>query len=285
MKHSRFVSLLLACGVLNFQTVQAQELSTDAMPEPIEDKGDLTIEYHPSRILEADKSASITYRELSEAAVLETTLVKLNESFRFPRNIHAIFKDCGKPEAFFDEATTTITVCYELINLYADLQGDSTPTHKEMEQARLWAAQFLYTHQLGHVLMQEFNFPEEMRQEKFYHQFILMLQGTGQQTDDMVRYIAEVFITRGDVTRKQLSRLAYAEMHPFGLEEARGLLCMAYGLEPEKNMAYVTSGLLKKERADSCEYEYSQTMTAWWAQLGAYMKQSDDSGGAVDVWQ
>ena len=271
----------LACA---FQA-HATEESLPETPPAIEDSGDLTIEFREPVTGAGSNAARITYRALTESDMLQKSIALLNQNFLFPRSIVTTFQNCSKEDAFYDADTGSITICYELIERYARAHTDSTATVNEDEKSRVVAAAFLFTHQLAHVLMKEYSLPEEKDEEARANQFMMLLMGTETQSSEIIKMLAALHITHAKETEKSLSNLAYAQLHPFSATDTLNLICMAYGIEPEKNASYVSNGILNKQRAKTCEYEYSQTMTDLWAMLGPYQKKSEETSGAAEVWQ
>ncbi len=75
----------------------------------------------------------------------------LNDKYVFPKgDVNAVFMDCGFANAFYKPATSTIGMCYEM---YRTLQ-QRFDTQDSLEVFR-----FIFLHELGHALIDQFDLP------------------------------------------------------------------------------------------------------------------------------
>ncbi len=75
----------------------------------------------------------------------------LNARYLFPKgDVQAVFQDCGFANAYYRPATSTIGMCYEM---YRSLQEQFNP------QDALEVFRFIFLHELGHALIDQFDLP------------------------------------------------------------------------------------------------------------------------------
>ena len=70
---------------------------------------------------EAPKELQDIAETLRETAVLEDVAEFVSTAFRLPFSVNYVAKSCGEPNAFWTPNDQTVTLCYELIDYYADL--------------------------------------------------------------------------------------------------------------------------------------------------------------------
>lgn len=84
-------------------------------------------------------------------AMGESLTQSLNARYIFPKgDVQAVFRDCGFANAYYRPATSTIGMCYEM---YRSLQEKFSP------QDALEVFRFIFLHELGHALIDQFDLP------------------------------------------------------------------------------------------------------------------------------
>jgi hypothetical protein len=99
--------------------------------------------------MEASSSGADVVTELEKMG--QSLTDALNARYVFPKgDIQAVFQDCGFANAYYRPATSTIGMCYEM---YRSLQEKFNP------QDALEVFRFIFLHELGHALIDQFDLP------------------------------------------------------------------------------------------------------------------------------
>lgn len=211
-------------------------------------KGSLEISYGPTT------SFASAAKELKHARVLEWLEDAVNQIYRLNLNLLIETRECGFVNALYDAKKRTLTICYELVNDFAeDVQrleenGSTQEALDDYLYANFW---FVMFHELGHAFVHNLKLPITGKEEDFADQFAVHMMIDAGMTEKLP-HVALRFITKhenGDQT-------PYWDTHSVDEQRYFNVLCWMYGYNKEKFKYLVTDNNLPEERAKSCALEY-----------------------------
>lgn len=221
----------------------------------------------PSAALAALARQAKTERWLDEA------VAELNRRYRLPRDIDVNTAECGDSHAFFDPASHSITLCYELV---AELQqqaalSDWPATGRDNYVSGVLS--FVFLHQLGHALIHELALPVTGREEEAVDQ-LAVASLLGEADDDDTRHLAASVAQIGHVAgwfrrnaTGKYEMSALADSHALNEQRFYNVMCWLYGARPTAFADMVRVGGLPAGRVDGCADEYRQILRSWDALL------------------
>lgn len=232
------------------------------------DVGDFIVEHlavTTPRFIEIDS-------QVKTEKLLEKAADQLNRALILPHDIILRTKDCNDPNAFYDPADRSVTMCYELMErMYSVFKSSGLPADKSY--ARMFeAVRFVFLHEIGHSLIDAFNLPIGGNEEDAADRLAAYVNLT-ELGDEGIRSIyaaADVFSIESKRDNGKNNNLADEHL----LQEQRfyNSLCMIYGSDTVKHRNIVSEGYLPKERAGRCETEYKRTAESWASLLQPWRK-------------
>lgn len=255
--------LLAACGQPSTATDQAGQ--TSAPPRALPAYGRFVAVYQRAQ------SAALAplAREAKTARWLDEVVSDLNHQYRLPRDIDVNTAECGDSNAFFDPATHSITLCYELI---AELQQQAATTDwpaSERDDYVSGVLSFVLLHELGHALVNELALPVTGREEDVADQLAVALllgdadAASGQDFVDSVAQIGHVASWFQLNATGEYDMEALADTHALDEQRFYNVMCWLYGAQPAAFTDMVKDGHLPAARAEGCADEYRQILTSW----------------------
>lgn len=255
--------LLAACGQPSTATDQAGQ--TSAPPRALPAYGRFVAVYQHAQ------SAALAplAREAKTARWLDEVVSDLNRQYRLPRDIDVNTAECGDSNAFFDPASHSITLCYELI---AELQQQAATTDwpaSERDDYVSGVLSFVLLHELGHALVNELALPVTGREEDVADQLAVALllgdadTASGQDFADSVAQIGHVASWFQLNATGEYDMEALADTHALDEQRFYNVMCWLYGAQPAAFTDMVKDGHLPAARAEGCADEYRQILTSW----------------------
>ena len=224
-----------------------------------EDKGDFIVQ-HPdlnnARFAELDQ-------KIKKEKLLEKAADDLNKALILPNDIYLRSKDCGVPNAEFDPKTETITVCYELMEHFADLYKTDGLKAEEADKKMFDAVRFAFLHEVGHAMIYNYDLPIAGNEEDAADRCssYINIEELGDAGVKAVLAAADAF--RIESQQKSTTKRDLADEHLLQEQRFYNSLCMIYGSDSEKYSYFVKDGYLPKERAARCPGEYERTVDSW----------------------
>jgi len=259
--------------------LQVQEESfefTSYLQNPIDDKGDFYLTYHPNPNSTFEYSAK---QWVGETGYFEGQVEYLNSLFSLPQDVEIILIECNEVNAFYDPQTRQIIMCYEFIDsVYEDFllnYGDEV-TQDEIGLMTFDVMDFVFYHELGHALVDVYGLPitglEENALDQFAAFFMLMtLNEEGYEGiigQDILFNVGTWFFIESE---KQYEYVFW-DVHNLDIQRFFNISCYAYGQHPEYNQDLIDDGWLPEERALNCEYEYAVLKDSWSRILSPFYK-------------
>lgn len=201
--------------------------------------------------------------------VLAATLDGLNKVVKLPRDIPVRLGKCGRVNASYFPDSHSIVVCDEM----SDLLGEMFSMYKEETDARrstLGAMLFIFLHEMGHGLIDQFQLPSTGREEDAVDQLAtLLLIAGGKDAVKVALDGAEAWlaikVTRGDTSED------YWDEHSLDEQRFYNIVCLIFGSNPDEYTYMVLDGDLPRPRAMRCKDEYKKNYAAWDRLLTPYM--------------
>ena len=223
------------------------------------DAGDFIVEH-----LEVKNSSYIEIdRQIKQDKTLEKAADKLNRSLILPHDIKLRTKDCGEPNAFYDEREHSVTVCYELMDHFYRVFKSVGNSEQKAYDKMFDAVRFAFLHEIGHALIDTYNLPVAGNEEDAADRCssFINLTELGEDGVNAVLAAADAFALESKRNTQEKRNLADEHL----LQEQRfyNSLCMIYGSNTEEYDYIVSEGYLPKARAERCPAEYERTVNSW----------------------
>ncbi len=210
----------------------------------------------------------------------QTVIQKLNETFSLPVNVKVVFADADGP--VYKPNTRTVVMNYDFIFYLATLYLVRYPnaSDDEMINFAMRASTFLFYHEVAHALIDVFNLPIVSNEETAADNLAVIL--AFEFNDDGFSIVidsAELFdLLDQNKQSKKFDDSDYWDEHSLDAQRFYNILCMAYGVYPEKVKKLVAKAKNKKlhqfieEREEACAYQYDQQFSAWSTLLKPYFR-------------
>ena len=208
---------------------------------------------------------------MKEGKLLEDFCEHTNASLALPFDVPVVLEDCGEANAFYDPEKHQISMCYELVEVFAE-SFDKHADSEEMANAQIVGATvFTLYHELGHALVHIFELPITGKEEDAVDQLAtLVLLSGGEEGRDQAIDGAEAFLP--DEAESDLEELPFWGVHSLGEQRFYNTLCLVYGENPEDHQGMVEDEYLPRERAEQCPEEFDRVSKAWDTLLGPHFK-------------
>lgn len=234
------------------------------------DKGDFIVQH--SKVGNS-KFASID-KQIKDEKVLEKAADKLNRALSLPNDINLKTKDCGQVNAYYDPRDKSITFCYELMEHFFKVYKADGYTDDEANRSMNKAINFVFLHELGHALIDNYELPITANEEDAADRCssYICIEELGQEGVESILSAADAFAIESKLGGKAPDARTMADEHLLREQRFFNSLCMVYGSDPNKYASFVTKGYLPKERAVRCPSEYERTAKSWESLLKPWRK-------------
>lgn len=199
------------------------------------------------------------YRQAAAAfesvGLLEQISQSLNAKVRLPGRVGLVAKECGTANAYYDPASRSVYLCYELMEQVMTGVSRDFPTLKPAENVEVsgGALLFILNHEIGHALIHVLSLPILSREEDQADAIATYLQLKGKNPAPGLKG-AFWFFRRGD---QRYTNRHFGDEHSLGPQRQYNILCLAVGSDPQKFAAWARELGLPDERARRCQQEYS----------------------------
>lgn len=210
--------------------------------------------------------------ELERSRVLERVASMLNHTVHMPVGVQIQTVDCSMTNAFYDERTRRITVCYELLDHFLDEFRRIAKNPHQLDDAVVGATLFTFYHEAAHGMIQLLDLPAVGREEDAADQLatlsLLAMGDTGAQMAIASAYWFQL------QAKSKRHVTPFWDEHAFDAQRFYNILCLIYGSNPSKYGYLVTNGSLPMPRAGRCTEEYGKISHAWNRLLAPYYAHS-----------
>jgi Putative metallopeptidase len=182
----------------------------------------------------------------------------LSAGFSVPRQVAIGVAECGTTNAFYDPNHRAILLCYELVDdIVSEFRYDGL-TDDQRNQAIIGALSFVFFHELGHALIDQYDLPITGREEDVADQVATYI--LAESNPISAYWAAQYWIQKDDPGDTGLFKglfrtsLAFADEHALDEQRFFNVLCWTYGGDPQ-GRAYLLE-LIPAARAQRCPGEY-----------------------------
>lgn len=228
-------------------------------PPKKEDLGDFLVEHSELKNARFGALDEKTKKE----KLLEKAADNLNRALSLPTDITLRSKDCGEANAKFDPATQEITICYELMEHFAELYKSEGMKPEDADKKMFDAVRFAFLHEVGHALIYNYQLPMAGSEEDAADRCssYINLEELGESGVNAVLAASDAF--RIESKQKSATKRDMADEHLLQEQRFYNSVCMIYGSDPEKYEYLVRDGYLPRDRAERCPGEYDRLVSSW----------------------
>jgi hypothetical protein len=195
---------------------------------------------------------------------------ELKKQIALPFELEVVFKECGDPDSYYDEASHEIVICYELIDVYSELFSRTIKATTARDEAAKGAVVAIFLHEVAHALIDGWDLSITGREEDAADQFsTLMLINGFPDSEDMAMHSARSFESLAFL-EKGLEK-DYSDAHSVDEQRFYNTICLVYGHRPERYEYLIRNGSLPAERAFECKEEYARVNKSWQTLLAPYV--------------
>lgn len=241
------------------------------------DQGDFKLVYEP-------RSALHTRNENCLVGInqqgLECIIDSLNERIALPYDIIITFKECDEPNAYYDDKTHQITLCYDLIDDYYNLFSDRLKDEAKLDEAVSGTLIHTLLHEIGHALMDAWELPITGKEEDAADQLsaLILIEET-EEGEQVALDSALSFKLYADFDIGE--ERPYWDEHSLDEQRFYGILCMLYGHDPDKYAYLIMDGTLPPSRAELCQDDYARLKQSWQTLLAPFVKTPPDVASKI----
>lgn len=231
--------------------------------------GKLNIEYIPS---EDPKLAP--YEKLLKDSVFFNRLLEVsNKILDLPRSVDVKVADCGTVNAMYSAKHKALIICNELIATTARSFPRKTYSKEDVDRMTVHTLSFVFFHEFGHALVDQFNLPVLGREEDAVDDFAtLFLLSLGENGKVAINDATKSFLYTEDNDPEGSS---FADSHSIDIQRFYGIGCLAYGSDPVYFKDITDDIKALKERR--CDVEYKKKLSSWEKLIQPYLKSSTES--------
>lgn len=232
------------------------------------DQGDFKLVYEPKSTFHTGNANCLVGIDQPE---IECIIDSLNERVALPYDIVITFKDCEGPNAFYDDKTHQITLCYDLIDDYYDLFSDKIKDAAALNQAVSGTIVHTLLHEMGHALIDAWNLPITGKEEDAADQLSTLILIEETEEGEQIALDSALsfrFYADFDIGEEP----PYWDEHSLDQQRFYDILCLLYGHNPEKYSYLIMDGTLPPSRAELCQEDYARLKQSWQTLLAPFVK-------------
>lgn len=209
--------------------------------------------------------------ELAQDDPLRELASGLSANLKLPKSLHLRYAECGEANAFYDPASRTISLCFELIEQLAEDFGRRLDDDEELADAVAGAYTFIALHEVGHALVDVLELPITGREEDAVDQLSAWLLIGEDDGNAAVLNAAMAFSIAGE--GYELADGDFADSHSLDQQRYFNMVCWVYGSNPERQAALAEEAGLPSARAEGCAEEYARIDASWSKLLAPYVRE------------
>jgi len=160
---------------------------------------------------------------------------KLNSTFALPDNdIDVVFQDCGQVNAFYNPSTYQVTMCWDLFFSLAEflyVNSIELTEAQASEGAALSFLGFVFFHELGHALIDQYDLPIVGKEEDSADNMSIVFWIDLSEPKESQLAAAWAFIHAGLFFAN--GPVIWTDSHTTGPQRLNDLVCMAVGAVPD----------------------------------------------------
>ncbi len=200
---------------------------------------------------------------------------ELNATLSLNKDIKISSTDCKTVNAFYSPSRSEIFMCTEMLVTLINYFGKKTTDANTAVSYALYAYLFIFGHELGHALIDNYSLPVLGKEEDAADAIsvVMLIESAedqqGRQEGVMAVLLGALFMN--DMTQNT----PYYDSHSMGSVRLANLVCWAGGAEPQvlqkTFFANIYNQMVKSGR--DCEREYMQQRDSVFKLMGPYIKE------------
>ena len=214
-------------------------------------------------------------KEFKDAKALEGIAADINNTFSLPADLTLTFTECGTVNAFYDPNKQQVSMCYELVEHFAQIFSKHAKNDDELADAVVGATVFVLFHEMGHALVHLLDLPITGKEEDAVDQLstVILADGTD-EGESMALQGALSFYVEDQDKESKVNNLPFWDEHSLSQQRFYNIVCWVYGQNEKKYAHLVTNGVLPEDRAVRCSGEFAKMDKAWMTLLAPYVKEA-----------
>jgi hypothetical protein len=239
-----------------------------AVADPYSDRIDILYETP-----EMSEHAAV-YEVAKERRLLET-IRDMVAPLRLPGKLTLRLKSCnGDPNAWYDNETVTVTVCYDFVEfVWKNVPPKTTPLGLSPVDAFVGPIVDIFLHEVGHAAFDVLKIPVFGREEDAADQFSVFMMLKFKKEEARRLILGTAYQYKADIEQQTITTplKAFADDHATPPQRYFNVLCLAYGADPALFGDFVSKGHLPEGRARSCGDEYRIASFAFNTLIGPHI--------------
>jgi hypothetical protein len=210
--------------------------------------------------------------------VFEQATAALNARVRINGTIDIELATCGEANAFYDDGRADpdaepgdeppsgprITLCYEMMSEFLQMFSAETQDAHELGAEVVGAVYFMFFHELGHALRDNFKLPIVGREEDGVDQLAtLLLLEMGDRGVVAALAAANAFALEQEQDDAEEGEDDLWDEHSMSGQRMYDMLCLIIGSNPKRHSDLVGEDGVPEERAERCPEDYKLAVAAW----------------------
>lgn len=172
---------------------------------------------------------------LQDAKVLEGIAADINGTFSLPADLSITFTECGVVNAFYDPVEQRVSMCYELIENFAEILAKHIKNEDQLDDAVVGATAFVFFHELGHALVHLLDLPITGKQEDAVDQLSTLILSDGSDEGEAAALQgALAFYSEDQDEDSKIDDLAFWGQHSLTQQRFYNIVCWVYGQNERK---------------------------------------------------
>lgn len=245
--------------------------SAFAQQASMEDRGDVKVVWN-------DYLKDPFFRDFQEgikrSKILEAIAHDINGYLALPEDVYITFDECQTSNAFYDEHSKKVTICYEMVSYLYELFKTKTKDSAQLREMVINTTLFIFYHEMGHALIDLMDLPVTGKEEDTVDNFSIFLLTDGSRKGaKAVLDGAIAFYLMGESERNiPLKNLQLWDEHSLDHQRFYHIICMLYGSNPNQHQALIRRKMLPISMSNRCIEDYQKTKKGWLKVLGPWIK-------------
>lgn len=211
---------------------------------------------------------------IKRTKILEAIADDINGYLALPEDLYITFDECQSSNAFYDESSKKVTICYEMVSYLYQLFKTKTKNRAQLREMVINTTLFIFYHEMGHALIDLMDLPVTGKEEDTVDNFSIFLLADGSRKGSMaVLDGAIAFYLMGEPEQNiPLKNLELWDEHSLDHQRFYHIICMLYGSNPVQNHALIRRKMLPLSMTNRCIEDYQKTKKGWLKVLELWIK-------------
>jgi Putative metallopeptidase len=183
---------------------------------------------------------------------------------RLPQSLLLRAEDCDEENAYYEDKTSRIRLCYQYIEFLERIAPKKTVDGVSRDDVIIGGLASVMMHESGHAVFDIFRIPVLGREEDAADQMAALaaLDIGGDFAKSIIRGMAYA-LKRSGLEPKGAQSKKFADTHGTDSQRFYNTICLAYGKDPVQYQDIVAKSGLPPQRLANCENEYRQVEAAY----------------------